>query len=92
MLNITTEDKKNLIADIQNSTRISSYSKEDGITRSSFSKIRESDDIIVIGFALAGNENIVAASRIILLTDLPKIPKPNETTIPATESGEKIAP
>jgi len=92
MLNITTEDKKNLIADIQNSTKISSYSKNAGITRSSFSKIRESDDIIVIGFGLASNENIVGALRIILLTDLPKIPKSNETTVPATASGERSTP
>lgn len=90
-LNSTTEDKKSLIVDVQNSTKISSYSKEDGITRSSFSKISENDDIIVIGFTLAENENMVAASRIIALTDLPKIPKPNETTVPSTESG-KITP
>jgi len=91
MLNVTTEDKKSLIADIQNSTKISSYSKEGGIARSSFSKIRENDDIIVIGFTLAENENMVAASRIILLVDLPKIPGPNETTVPSTENG-KITP
>ena len=92
MLNTTLDDKKNLIVDIQASTKISSYNKDTGITRSGFTKIKENDDIVVIGFGLASNENMVAASRIILLVDLPKIPRSNETTIPATESGKKITP
>ena len=91
-LNATAEDKKSLIVNVQNSTKISLHNKEAGLTRSSFSKISQNDDIIVIGFALAGNENMVAASRIIILADLPKIPKPNETTVPATESGERSTP
>lgn len=91
-LNINLENKKTLTVDVETSTKISTYSKEAGITRSSFSKIIANDDIIVIGFGLASNENIVAASRIIVLTDLPKIPGPNETTTPATASGEKVVP
>ena len=87
--NTTTNDKKNLIIDIQTSTKISLYTKDSGITRSGFTKIKVNDEIVVIGFALAGKENMVAASRIIIL---------NETIPPApiqsgsTESAEKKMP
>lgn len=87
-LNTTTNDKKNLIIDIQTSTKISLYTKDSGITRSGFTKIKVNDDIVVIGFGLAGDKNMVAASRIIILTDLPKIPGPNDATIPSTGSGK----
>jgi hypothetical protein len=88
MLNTTTEDKKSLIVDIQTSTRISLHNKSAGITRSTFSKISNADDIIAIGFSIASNENMMAASRIIVLTDF----RPIETTVPSTRSAEKKTP
>jgi hypothetical protein len=88
-LNTSADDKKSLIVDIQTSTKISLYTKDSGITRSGFTKIKVNDEIVVIGYGLAGDKNMIAASRIIILNET--IP-PSPTQSVSTTSGKKITP
>lgn len=88
---ITAEERRNITVDVGNTTKTLSYTKGK-LTRSGFSKIEKDESIIVVGFTDIKNQDRIIAERIILFEDLPKTPKPNETTIPATGSGEKITP
>lgn len=84
---IAAEKGRNITVDVGNTTKILSYSKDIEIARSSFSKIERDESVIIIGFTDLKNQDIIIAKRIILFPDLPKTPKPNETTIPSTGSG-----
>lgn len=72
---VISEDKKETILDIQTFTVISTRSKEDGISRLGFSKLNIGDRIIATGFPDKKNPDLLVASRILVLPDLPKNPK-----------------
>jgi len=91
-LDIITEEGKKTTIDVQTSTKILFYSKEAGITRSGFSKIKENEHIIVIGFVDVKNKDIIIAERIILFPEIPSVLRLNQTTTSSTESGEKVTP
>ena len=93
-LNVTTDEGKKITVDVETSTKILSYTKGAGITRSGFSKTKENEDIIVIGFTDIKNRDKVIASRIILFPEnLPSLQTtPNETIIPSAGSGKKLTP
>lgn len=66
-LKVSAKDNKEISFDVETTTRTLSYSKDGGLTRSGFSKIKEGQRVIVIGG--------ITASKIILLPDIPKNPK-----------------
>jgi len=76
--------------DIGNSTVILSYTKEDDLTKSSFSEIEKNETIVVAGFSDLDNNGLIIADRIILFPEIPSVININNTT-PSTESG-KITP
>lgn len=62
-------DKKTI--DIQSSTKTLVYTKDDGITKSGFSKIREQERIILSGYQDLKDINIIIADRLIRFPEIP---------------------
>lgn len=100
-LTVVTENNEQKTVDVENTTRTLAYTKESGLVRAGFSKIKEQENIIVIGFTDIKNKNRIIASRILLFPEIPKNPKitipekpltPQETTVPSTGSGKKLMP
>lgn len=100
-LTVFTENNEQKTIDVENITRTLAYTKESGLLRTGFSKIKEQENIIVIGFTDIKNKNRIIASRILLFPEIPKNPKiiipekalvPQETTTPSTGSGKKLTP
>lgn len=108
VVRIITDEKEEIAVDVETMTKTSSYTKEGGLVRSGFSKIREGSHIVVIGLSGKKEKNLpavrqgrITASRIILLPEIPKNPKitlpqpalnPAETIPPSTGSGKKLTP
>jgi hypothetical protein len=84
-LSITTEDKKQIIIDVESLTRTFSYTKEEGLIRSGFSKIKENYNIIAIGIPDKGDKNRITATRITFFPEIPISPKANS----ASENTQK---
>lgn len=76
-LNITTEEGKQMAIDIENITRTSSYTSEEGYIRSGFSKIKENYNIIVSGALNIKDKNRMTATRVIFFPEIPVSPKVN---------------
>lgn len=76
-LSVTTEDGKQVTVDIENITRTSSYTQEEGYIRSGFSKIKENYNIIVSGALDIKDESRVTATRVIFFPEIPVSPKVN---------------
>lgn len=76
-IKIMTEKGEEILADIETTTKVKSYTKEDGLIKSGFSKIQENTRIILIGFVDTNDKNRVVASRILIFPEIPgnqKIP------------------
>ncbi|MDP3726953.1 MAG: DUF5666 domain-containing protein, partial [bacterium] len=89
----------NKTVDIENITKTFSYTKEDGLSKSGFSKIKENQRIMVVGFPDIKDKSRFIASRIILFTDIPKNPKliakptlQEKGPVVSTGSGIKLTP
>lgn len=88
----------NKTIDVENITKTYSYAKGSELSRSGFSRIKENQRIMVVGFTDIKDKNRLIASRIIHFTDIPKNPKlspslaPSETIVPSTGSGKKLTP
>ena len=76
-LDITTEEGKQIIVDVENLTRTYSYTQKTGLVRSGFSKIKENSNIIVIGILSKSDENRLTATRIIFFPEIPSSLKVN---------------
>lgn len=92
---LVSEDQKKTVIDVQTITKISSYSKADGLTQAGFSKMETGDRVTVMGFPDKQNLKMIVASRINTFPGLPKNPKivihePEPT--PASGSGKKVVP
>jgi hypothetical protein len=72
---ITSEDKKETTVDIETFSTISSYSKDDGISKYGFSKLEIGDKITVTGFPDKKDPKMLVASRILILNELPQNPQ-----------------
>lgn len=72
---IVSEDNQSTVVDIENVTKTSSYTEEDDIVRAGFTKITAGDRAHVVGYADANQKNRVTATRVLLLSELPKNPK-----------------
>lgn len=100
---VVSEESRQTIVDVENTTKTSSYTKSAGLVKSGFSKISEKQNVIVTGFTDSKDKNKIIASRILLFPEtepnpLIKIPdnliNPNteETVTPSTGSGKKLTP
>jgi hypothetical protein len=70
-LKITTQDGRQMVADIENLTRTYSYTQKDGLLRAGFSKIKENSSIIVIGVLNKTEENRLTATRVMFFPEIP---------------------
>ncbi|OGH23866.1 MAG: hypothetical protein A2698_01245 [Candidatus Levybacteria bacterium RIFCSPHIGHO2_01_FULL_42_15] len=68
------EKNKQIIVDVESTTKTRSYAKEDGLTQSGFSKIQEGQRILVAGFGDTKEKNRIIASRVILFEETPRNP------------------
>lgn len=68
------EDNKKQNVDIENSTKISVYTKAGGILHYGFSKLNTSDRLLIVGFPSTTDKTLFEAGRIIDFPDLPKDP------------------
>jgi len=85
-LDITTEEGKQIIVDVENLTRTYSYTQEDDYIKSGFSKIKENSNIIVIGFMNKNEEGRLTSTRIIFFPEIPPNPKVNSAVEKTQES------
>lgn len=90
---IIDEDQKQTHVDIQTFTAISTFLKEDGISKLGFSKLNIGDRVTVTGFPDKKDPTLLVASRILTLPQLttnPKIiiPAVQDTTT-SSSSGKK---
>lgn len=86
-ISVLSKDNKKTVVDIEKITKTFSYTKEDGLVKSGFSKIKESQRVIVIGFEDKEDKTRLIASRILLFPEIPV----GQTPL-STESGKKITP
>ncbi len=87
---VATDNNKLTSVDIETTTKILSYTKDAGLARLGFSKVKENENIIIVGKA-----------QIYIFPDIPKNPNitvaqealsPNQTITPSTGSGKKLTP
>lgn len=99
-LEVITQDGPKTI-DIEKTTKTYVYTKDDGVLKSGFSKIKEGQNIIATGFFDIKNKEHLIATRIIFFPEIPKNPKisipekaliPQDSATPSTESGKKLTP
>lgn len=93
----TTEGNKTV--DVENITKTYSYARGSELSRSGFSKIKENQRIMVVGFTDIKDKNRLIASRIIHFPDIPKNPKlsakpslQEKEPVVSTGSGVKLTP
>lgn len=87
IVTVISEDKKQTKVDVGTSTTISTYSKEDGITKYGFSKLEIGDKVMVTGFPDKKESGLLVATRILDLSELPANPN-----IIIPQSSEEISP
>ncbi len=100
---LTSENQTDYIVDIENITKTSTYTQEDNIKRSGFSRIQPEDRVYVVGYPNKNQKNRIIASRFLIFPDLPANPKikitieeptvtETETTITPTGNSTKLTP
>lgn len=87
---VATDNNKLVSVDIETTTKILSYTKDAGLARLGFSKVKENQNIIIVG-----------KSQVYIFPDIPKNPNitvaqealsPNQAITPSTGSGKKLTP
>lgn len=94
---ITTPDGKQIKLDVQTTTKTVSYSKDEELVKSGFSKLELGNRVTVIGFPDKKDPNLIVANRIVVLPTLPKNPKiiisvPSPTEEITTTPTKKVTP
>lgn len=96
--NMATDNNKTLSIDVETVTKTSSYTLEEGLVKSGFSKITEGENVIVIGYPDKKEADRILASFIFLFPQLPKNPAINvpgvnsSGAISSTGSGKTLTP
>lgn len=80
-------DGKTYSADIENTTKTYSFTKDSGLTRSGFSKIKEQQHILVVGFVENKNGLHMIASRVTILPQITSVSQ----AIPSSEASSPSA-
>lgn len=90
-------ERETFLVDVQTTTKTSSYTENSGIVRSGFSKIKDGQRILVVGFPDKTDETKIIPTRIITFPELAKNPRisapltdisPTETTKKASQSAK----
>ncbi len=98
---IITEDQRDLLVDIEKITKVSNYTKTDGISKIGFTNVETGKHAIIVGFPDKKERNRVVATRVLIFPDLPPNPKivipdkminSRDEVTPSTGSGKKITP
>ncbi len=96
-IDFVNQDQQHFLIDVQNSTRTLTYTKDTGLIRSGFSKIKAGQRILIVGFSDSKEKNKIIPTRIIIFPEVPKNPKivilpadTTPTTKPATQSAKPI--
>lgn len=84
-IRVVTREGKTFTVDVQTTTKTQVYTKDTGLTRSGFSKIKEGQRISVVGYKAAKEQTRITPSRILLLPDVPKDPAIKLTISPSPE-------
>lgn len=101
VLNVISQDGQLTPVDIENVTKISIYTKADGLEKIGFSKIEAGKHISIVGYSDKNNPKRVVATRVIIFPEAAKNPRiiipqqaldPEEEIIPSTGSGKKLTP
>ncbi|MEX2013036.1 MAG: hypothetical protein WD967_01390, partial [Candidatus Levyibacteriota bacterium] len=82
--NVETDTNKTLGIDVETVTKTNSYTLEEGLVRSGFSKITEGTNVVIVGYSDIKEANKILASFIFLFPDLPKNPAIN---VPGSNSS-----
>ncbi len=90
-LTITTPDQKQIKIDIQTTTKIYGYDKDNGLARLGFSKLTLGERVVIIGYPSKKDPSIIVPDRVLSFATLPKNPKinvsqPTQTPTPTTKS------
>lgn len=100
-LSIASENGRKTMVDIEKITKTSSYTKEGGLIKFGFSKIKGNEHVIIVGFQDIKDKNKIIASRILVFPEIPKDPRiiiadpalsSSEEVPPSTGSGKKLTP
>ncbi len=91
---ILSENDKSYTIDIENVTKTSTYTEDDNIKRSGFSRIETGSRVYVVGFSSKTEKNRITASRFIIFPELPGNPKiefqeTQPTSTPVNNSAPK---
>lgn len=86
VLTLTTEDEKKYIINVENITKVFSFSDED-LTSSEFSDLEILKNAVVVGFPDKNNEEKISATKIIFFPNLPKNPRINVDSPKTTTSN-----
>ncbi len=70
-INVVTGKNNQVTVDIENLTRTYSYTDSQGYAKSGFSKIKENNNIIVIGALSIKDENRMTATKVIFFPEIP---------------------
>lgn len=70
-----TPDKTTYIVDIEKTTRTQIYSKDNGLTKAGFIRIKEGQRVTVLGYPNAKIKNRISGAKVIIFQELPKNPK-----------------
>lgn len=94
---VIAEDSKLKTISVENSTKTFSYTKDGGLVRSGFSKMKEDEKVIIVGTPDEKDQDLISAITIILLPEILKTSiTPTQQlapTIPvSTGSGKKLIP
>lgn len=86
--NVATDENKSLIIDVATITKTNSYTSEEGLIKSGFSKITEGVNIIIVGYPDKKEANKILSSFIILFPQLPKNPAINASGVSSSSAVE----
>jgi hypothetical protein len=101
VLTVISENGTLTPVEIENVTKTFTYTKEEGLQKSGFSKIERGKHIVVTGYSNIQNKRTIIATRIIVFPQLPANPRiiipqqaidPDTETVPSTGSGTKLTP
>ncbi len=86
-MNIALEDKKTTKIDIIPTTKISTYSKDDGLAKILLTGINTGERVAIIGFPDKTDTAMIVAERVTVLPGLPQNPQISVSIVPPTPTA-----
>jgi hypothetical protein len=87
---MATSDQKQIVADVDTSSKISSYNATDGLVKYGFSKINTGDRVRIVGNPSKTDANLFTTSRVIDYLGIPK--DPSVSAAPAAAAQSAVTP